>query len=172
MYSEELYNDYFEGLAGSLADIGHRPGKEHFFINNETGKGLNELEKAIGGRLNLPALVLDEPELESDGSASGQKVSILGGFVVLDKIDPADIKSLRAARSKTQKIARKLVNKMKRDSRASFDEGSPLLLANAIQLGEIHQHPTPIILNMLAGWAVEFSWLVPEDIRFGMEDFS
>jgi len=172
MYSEELYNDYFEGLAGSLADIGHRPGKEHFFINNETGKGLNELEKAIGGRLNLPALVLDEPELESDGSASGQKVMVLGGFVVLDKIDPADIKSLRTARSKTQKTARKLINKMKRDSRASFDEASPLLMANAIQLGEIHQHPTPIILNMLAGWAVEFTWLVPEDIRFGMEDFS
>lgn len=61
---------------------------------------------------------------------------------------------------------------MKRDSRASFSEESPLLLANTIQLGEIHQYGTPIILNQLAGWAVEFQWLVPDDITFGTQDFT
>lgn len=171
MYTEEFYTDYFEGLARNLSDIGHTDRHEHFFFNNETGNGLDELKKAVGGRLNLPALVLDEQELEDDGSGAGGKVSIIGGFTVLDKFDPQDFKSLRLARIRAQRIARKLVARMKRDSRANFDEESPLLLANAIQLGEIKQYPTPVILNQLAGWSVEFKWIMPFDINFGAGDF-
>jgi hypothetical protein len=37
--------------------------------------------------------------------------------------------------------------KMKRDDHGSFDEGSLLLLAFAVLLGEIYQHPTSIILG-------------------------
>ncbi len=171
MYTEELYQSYFEDLAVSLADLSHTPAKEHFFINSETGDGLKELSDALGGRLCMPALVLDEAEIESDGSTPGQKMLIMGGFVVLDRVDPGNIRDLRRARLKCQKIARKLINKMKRDSRANFDEDSPLLLANAIQLGQISQSPTPIILKQLAGWAVEFQWLIPEDITYGTTDF-
>ena len=171
MYTEEFYTEYFEGLARNLSDIGHTDRREHFFFNNETGNGLDELKKAIGGRLNLPALVLEEEELEDDGSAAGSKATIVGGFSVLDKFDPGDIKTLRQTRNKTKRIARKLVAKMKRDSRANFDEESPLLLANAIQLGEIKQYPTPVILNQLAGWSVEFKWIMPFDINFGKNDF-
>jgi hypothetical protein len=172
MYSEELYTQYFEGLAASLNDLNHTDAKPHFFMNNETGNGFDELSKAIGGKLQLPCLALDEEEIDSDGSSSGQKVNIIGGFAILDKVDPGDIKSFRIARNKTKRIARKIINKMKRDSRQSFDDESPLLAANAIQLGEIRQYPTPVILKTLAGWAVEFKWLVPEDISFGAEDFT
>ncbi len=172
MYTEEFYTEYFDGLARSLSDIGHTDRREHFFINNETGNGLKELQNAIGGRLNLPALVLDEQDLEDDGSGGGGKVSLVGGFTVLDKFDPGDIKTFRQTRITAQRIARKLIAKMKRDSRASFDEDSPLLAANAIQLGEIKQYATPVILNTLAGWSVEFRWIMPFDINFGKDDFN
>lgn len=172
MYSEELYTDYFESLASSLSDLNHSELRPHFFINNETGKGLTELQNAIGGTLETPCLVLDEEDIESDGSGAGQKVNLVGGFAILDRIDPGDIASFRQVRNRTKRIARKIIQKMKRDSRASFDEDSPLLLANAIQIGEIRQYPTPIFFGLLSGWMVEFKWLLPEDINFGIEDFN
>lgn len=171
MYSEELYISYFEDLAIRLIDLGHTQQAPHFFMNHETGNGLKELDMAIGGKLKMPVLVLDEQELHSDGSSMGQKQNISGGFAILDKFEPGNMNDLRRVRIKTQQIARKLINKMKRDSRASFDEESPLLLAHAIQVGEIQQYGTPIILNQLAGWAVEFTWLTADDISFGINDF-
>jgi hypothetical protein len=170
MYSEELYQQYFEALAASCVDIGHAPGREHFFMNMETGTGLSELKAALKSRLRVPAMVLDECELDSDGS-SGQKMTITGAFSILDKITPDDITTVREARRKSKIIARKIVNKMKRDSHMQFGESSSLLLAHAIHLGEIKQYPTPIILDSLAGWSVEFTWLVPDDITYGINDF-
>lgn len=171
MYSEELYQQYFEALATSCVDIGHAPGKEHFFMNMETGTGLSELETALRSRLQLPVMVLDECELDSDGS-DGQKMTITGAFSILDKINPQDINTVRQARQKCKAISRKIVNKMKRDSRMQFGEESTLLTANAIQLGEVRQYPTPVLLKSLAGWSVEFTWSVPDDITYGMNDFN
>ncbi|GAB2780345.1 hypothetical protein GCM10027275_24860 [Rhabdobacter roseus] len=171
MYSGNLYETYFRGLAEKLADLGHTEAKPRFWVNHELGS-LSELNAALRSNLRVPALVLEVEELDTDGSGTGQKVSLVGGFTVLDKVQSANALSVRDVRHKTKTIARKLVNRMKRDSRAMYNEESTLLLANAIQLGNIKQYPAPLILNEFTGWCVEFEWLVPDDISFGMGDFA
>jgi len=170
MYTEQFEVDYFENLAKSLADLNHTPSKPHFFLNLETGTGFEELKIALGGKVFTPCLVLDESEIDSDGS-NGQKNTITGGFVILEKFTPKDMKEMRQARIKTKQIARKAINKMKRDANIQFGEESALLASNAIQIGSIKQYPSPIILNHLIGWCVEFTWIIPDDITYGKDDF-
>ena len=171
MYTEQFEVEYFENLAKSLADLNHTPTKPHFFLNLETGTGFEELRLALNGKVFTPCLVLDESEIDSDGS-NGQKITITGGFAILEKFTPTNTKEMRQARFKAKQIARKVINKMKRDTLIQFGEDSALLAANTIQIGVIKQYPSPIILNSLIGWCVEYTWIIPDDITFGKDDFS
>lgn len=170
MYTEQFEVDYFENLAKSLSDLNHTPTKPHFFLNLETGTGFEELKIALAGKVFTPCLVLDESEIDSDGP-NGQKNTIVGGFVILEKFTPKDLKEMRQARIKTKQIARKAINKMKRDTMIQYGEESALLANNAIQIGTIKQYPSPIILGNLIGWCVEFTWIIPDDINYGKDDF-
>lgn len=170
MYTEEFEVEYFENLAKSLVDLNHSSSKPHFFFNLETGSGLTEIQNAMRGQLFTPCMILDESELDSDGTNS-QKLNLNGGFTILESFTPSNVKQMREARSKAKRIARKIINKMRRDSIIQYGEESALLSSHAIQIGEIKQYPSPIILNTLLGWCVEFTWIIPADLSYGKDDF-
>jgi len=168
MYTEELYIDYFEDLAGRVPEINHSPAQPKFWINFEEGS-IEELEAALRSKLQFPCLVIDEQMLESNGG-SGQKITLQGGFAVLGKYPHKNPEALRALRLSTMRIARKVIAQMKRDTTAAFGQSD--ILNKVVQIGKIKQRPTPVILNVATGWAVEFEWILADDITFGMDDYS
>lgn len=166
MFTTEFYTDYFEDIATRLVDIGHAKSSPRFWMNMESNSH-KELEQALRNKLEFPCLVLDEALIVSDGGA-GPKITIKGGFAVLERYQNGS--AIRELRSRTTNIVQKIVAKMKRDANFAFSENAPL--APFVQIGTISQYPTPIILNIATGWAVEFEWIMPENITYGMDDFS
>lgn len=167
MYTPDFYIQYFESIARRLNDLSHTDTTPRFWINMDSGN-INELSNALNNQVRFPCLVLDEQLVESSGSLA-QKMIIRGGFAILERYSSKEDKHfIREKRTRTMEIAQKILIKMKLDAHEIAGE----LSGNAITIGNIHQYPTPIILNIAAGWAVEFEWVVAEDLSFGMNDWA
>lgn len=165
---EDFMEAYFRQAAVKL--LGHSEQKSAFFVNYETSD-VSEIEDALNGKLRLPALILDSPDDELSGASDRYVSRYNAAITVVDKYSDTSAASMKAARNRCRSIARKIVMRMFRDSLVPF-EG--VLIANKIYLQKrtVQGMYLGKMAGLVTGWTYEFEWEVPENIRFGEQDFT
>lgn len=111
----EQYISYFENLAKMSRDIAHNPaaGRESFFVV-ENPFDLSAIDNAIRDTLQLPALLLDIPDLDPSDNGSANFTEQIDGTFAIVKENQGD-RSL--VQSECLEIAKKFLFRMLKDSK-------------------------------------------------------
>ncbi len=165
---EDFMEAYFKEAAVKL--LGHSEERQSFFVNYETSD-VSEIENALSSKLKLPALILDSPDDDISGASDRYASRYTAAITVIDKYKDASPASLKETRNRCRAINRKIVMRMLRDSLMPF---GGVLISNKIYLQKraIPGMYLGKMAGLFTGWTYEFEWEVPENIRFGEEDFA
>ena len=115
--TEADLKQYFDKLATQSVDIKHDPAakkKSFFYIDNPFD--LQAIENALRNTIQVPALLLDVPEIKPDSNGStNYTVSMDCTFSIVTKAKGTD--AIEAARTQCYQIGMKFLSTMHADSR-------------------------------------------------------
>lgn len=153
----ETYINYFENLARASRDIGHNPeaGKHSFFVVENPFDNA-PIDEALRNTLQLPALLLDVPDMDpSDNGSMNHTEQIDGTFaIVKEKVD----ESLVEIQNECLEIGKRFFSRMLKDYREKkIDPGKMV----HFQLSDCQYSPIGPMAANFYGYLFTFRFVCP-----------